>query len=537
MNRRNFLKNMAITAGSISPLFNMIDGLGLLSSTAYASPACFSDYKAIVVINLSGGNDAMNTFPPTGAEAYADYAEIRTNLAVKNVDLRQSEFYQVDDKGHYVVEPGGTSGDKQPYWPDDGISLGSHGNKGGQYTVGSYHARDTDGNDTGIGIHAFMPELAALYDNRKLSIVSNVGILIEPTTKDGIYNHGTAIPQFLFSHLHQARALARGNSDLNDRTGWAGRLADRCQVGGLLGLNLSLSGGGHLFSGIETKGLGVTGSGIPDFIGAGDTRSLLQKIAEIDESNHLRRVYNSRMSNSAKLVEGINDIMKEAPDFNTFSATNTYGDNLFDHGGDSQKFRTKLGMRTHHGLSSGLLNSLANTAKMIKLTKDNFGSNRHIFSVEDSGYDFHGGQFEAHTKRLRSMSMAVSDFYKVLEEMEMENEVLVVLTSEFGRTMKSNADGTDHGWGGHSFMLCGDPAFNGGNVFGEVMTDLSLNGVNAYTDRARIIPTTATEQMLAPALKWFGVDNDTMGDVFPNLGKFRTDEFDPESAFLQGVFS
>jgi hypothetical protein len=68
------------------------------------------------------------------------------------------------------------------------------------------------------------------------------------------------------------------------------------------------------------------------------------------------------------------------------------------------------------------------------------------------------------------------------------------------------------------------------------MTDLKLDGENAYTNRARIIPTTAIEQMMAPALKWFGVDDAAMDYVLPNLKNFRTDEGNPESAFLQGVF-
>jgi uncharacterized protein (DUF1501 family) len=173
---------------------------------------------------------------------------------------------------------------------------------------------------------------------------------------------------------------------------------------------------------------------------------------------------------------------------------------------------------------------------MLELSKNTLGHSRQIFNVSESGYDFHGNQLDLHTKKLRGLSLAVSDFYKVLEEMGMEKEVLVVLSSEFGRTMKSNEDGTDHGWGGHSFMLCGDPEFNGGQVLGKVMTDLKLDGENAYTNRARIIPTTAIEQMMAPALKWFGVDDAAMDYVLPNLKNFRTDEGNPESAFLQGVF-
>ncbi len=174
---------------------------------------------------------------------------------------------------------------------------------------------------------------------------------------------------------------------------------------------------------------------------------------------------------------------------------------------------------------------------MIKISKDGLSVQRQIFYVRQAGHDVHGKQIDTHSKLMRAVSLGVSDFYKALEEMGLEKDVLLVSVSEFGRTMRNNGDGTDHGWGGHSFMLCGDPNFNGGKVYGDVLTDLNFTGVNAYTNRARIIPTTAIEQMLAPALKWFGVDGATMEKVLPNLKNFRTEADNAESAFLQGVFS
>jgi hypothetical protein len=86
-------------------------------------------------------------------------------------------------------------------------------------------------------------------------------------------------------------------------------------------------------------------------------------------------------------------------------------------------------------------------------------------------------------------------------------------------------------------MLTGDTSFNGGQTFGTVMTDLSLNGENSYTSRGRVIPTTSIEQMLAPALRWFGVEDGLMTTVLPNLNNFKTDsDANLETAFLQNVF-
>ncbi len=540
MNRRDFIKNMVATVGSASPLLKMGGGLGLLSSATMASSVPTDGFKALVIVNLNGGSDSMNTFIPTAEDTHAQYKEIRTTLGIEREDLSKSEFYKTDNKGHYVVEMGDANGDKQPYWPDDGYTLGTESNKDGQYRLGSYHTKDPDGNSTGLGIHAFMPELAALYDNKKLSIVSGVGILVEPTfNKDGKIP-GAKHPPFLFSHSHQSKAVSSLTWKALDRTGWAGRLADKWSAGGKIngdiGLNLSFTGGGNIFHGIRTSGLNLTSSGLKKYPIGND---YINKVYEtVHEENNFNRVYNKKLSQQARFIDFVNDTWQLAPDFDTFDTKNAYGKNLFDTGGESFEFRQLLGMRTHHGLSAGIYNSFRDTAKMLKLSRDTFNNNRQVFYIDQGGYDYHGGQLEVQTKHLRTMSMAVSDFYKALEEMGMEKEVLVIQTSDFGRTMMSNNDGTDHGWGGHGFMLCGDPKFNGGNVFGRVMEDVSLSGPYAVTNRARILPSTAMEQMMAPALKWFGVDEATMAHVLPNLYKFKPgkDTDDIETAFLQGVF-
>jgi len=492
----------------------------------------------------------MNTFPPTEATTYAQYTAIRRNLAVKDDDLSKSIFYKKDTAGHYLVGADGI-GDQQPYWPNDGVALGAEDNVEGQYIVGSYHTRkdgklhdDETAEPTGLGIHAYMPEIAALYDMKKLSIVSNVGTLIEPTTQAQIEDGTVTLPPFLFSHLHQYKAVGSLESKMTGKSGWAGRLADRWKVNGSIGLNISFTGGNYLFGGNETNGLVLSGAGVTKYRASPKEKpqkSLEDYLIDIDENsgeeNNFRRIHNKRMADSARLVNDLNSIWGDPI---AYAAKNTYGRPLFDAvdgSGETDNYRYNLGMRMHHGLSYRMFGSFKDTAKMLKLSKNSLGHNRQIFNISEAGFDFHGEQVDGHSKKLRALSMGISDFYKALEEMKMEKEVLVILTSEFGRTVKSNEDGTDHGWGGHSFMLCGDDNFNGGNVLGKVMTNVELDGPNAYTNRARIIPTTSIEQMLAPALDWFGVDETTMAHVLPNLVNFRTDATDAKSAFLEGVFS
>ncbi len=536
MNRRDFIKNMALTAGSISPLMRLSGGLGLLSTTSFAST--FSDYKAIVLVSLDGGNDAMNMFPPTESVAHAQYAQIRTNLATSLTDLYSDSNYNTDDStGHFTA----SVGNAQPYYEVDASNPTAESNDILMYTKGSYHTTTTANNTetpTGLGINALMPELASLYQKGVLSLVSNVGTLVEPTTKAQIDNGTANLPVFLFAHNHQRLAVATTQADILGKTGWAGRLADSWQVNGAVGLNISYAGPERTLIGESTSALAMGTSRPSSYssVTGGDTiENLLIRFNDnTNNSNHFNRFYNLKNKTTAQLSTLLSTAWASAPDFSTFSTKNSYGENLFTAYDDNHK--EKLGMLTHHGLIKRFFEQLEATAKMIKLSKETLSHNRQIFYVRGTGYDSHSDQVHQHSRNLRTVSLGISDLYKALEEMGIAENVLIVTTSEFGRTLKNNGDGTDHGWGGHSFMLTGDGSFNGGQVFGEVMTDLALDGVNAHTDRARIIPTTSIEQMLAPALKWFGVDDALMATVLPNLVNFRTDAGDTESAFLQGVF-
>jgi len=55
----------------------------MISSTTTSG----GDYKALVCIMLSGGNDSFNMVIPRGNTEYAEYAAARSNLAIPQADL------------------------------------------------------------------------------------------------------------------------------------------------------------------------------------------------------------------------------------------------------------------------------------------------------------------------------------------------------------------------------------------------------------------------------------------------------------------
>jgi len=120
---------------------------------------------------------------------------------------------------------------------------------------------------------------------------------------------------------------------------------------------------------------------------------------------------------------------------------------------------------------------------------------------------------------ISELSRGLAAFYASTVEMGIESQVTTFTASDFGRTVSTNGDGTDHGWGGHHFVLGG--AVRGGRFFGTLP---SLAQTNNPDDAGygQIIPTTSVDQYAATLAGWFGVGNGELGLLFPRLGEFAS---------------
>jgi len=87
-----------------------------------------------------------------------------------------------------------------------------------------------------------------------------------------------------------------------------------------------------------------------------------------------------------------------------------------------------------------------------------------IFYTEHSGFDTHADQRPQQQKLWTDVSQAIADFYADIKEHDFANNVLIFVFTEFGRRVKDNGSGTDHGSGGVAFAI-GDPVKGG--VYGE----------------------------------------------------------------------
>ena len=553
MNRREFIKNMAAAAGSVSPLVKYGTGLTLGTQMAFGADPGFSDgYKALVIVNLDGGNDAMNMFIPTEATTHSAYKGHRGSIAIEKADLYDTLNSKLDSSGYFTAssasdnpydntvakfiednESYADNGDDKDYAPDSNMAA--------MYRKGSYHLTDIEGDKIGLGINGVMPEFAALYKKGILSVVSNVGTLIKPTTREdkGDVNH--PIPQFLYAHNIQERAVETAQADGTQTTGWAGRIADAWQgVNDPIGLNISYKGNNGMLIGALTSPVVMTTPNLESatpsskptsFVspneGGDKYEVMLNRTADLSIINKFMNYYTNTLKSAGDLSTKLGT---NWGDELTFSATNSYGGQLFI----PPKAEKLYEAESRKELNYSLFEQFSAATKMINLGSTTLGHSRQIIYVELGGFDGHSAATIDHNMNLRSVSLAVSDFYKALEDKGLADKVLIASVSEMGRTVVSNGDGTDHGWGGHSFILSGDENFNGGKTFGTVMTDLSIkvndedNATNMTPEKSanpkgKVIPTTSYEQMLAPCLKWFGVSESLMSTVLPNLANFKDD--------------
>ncbi|MFM2252078.1 MAG: hypothetical protein RJB68_415, partial [Pseudomonadota bacterium] len=140
----------------------------------------------------------------------------------------------------------------------------------------------------------------------------------------------------------------------------------------------------------------------------------------------------------------------------------------------------------------------------------------------------HDNLIRDHGTLLGRVSAAMTAFYNATVEMGVENQVTSFTASDFGRTLSSNGDGSDHGWGSHQFVVGG--AVDGQCYFGEAPPINVTDGTGwprVYTaaeqwhvGQGRLLPRTSVDQYAATLAKWFGVTSTEMPQVLGNINNF-----------------
>ena len=346
---------------------------------------------------------------------------------------------------------------------------------------------------------AFHPSLSAfksLYDAGNLAVVPNVGPLIVPTTKVQYENRSVPLPPKLFSHNDQ-QSVWQANTAIGEgaRLGWGGRMGDL----------LSGQNGLPIFTAVSAAGNAVFLSG--------------------------EQVLQYQMSTSGALsIAGISGNL-----FGSSNASNLYRQLIT--GNSTHLFEDELGQVTSRSIAANSLlasslppasqftlpqpanNRLASQLNIIArmiYARSSLSTNRQVFFVSLGGFDNHDSLLERHGAQLQQLNDAVGAFYGWLGEMQMENSVSLFTASDFGRTLTSNGDGSDHGWGSHHFVVGG--AVQGGDIYGT-FPQVAF-GTNEDIRQGNLLPTTSVDQYAATFARWLGVPDSNVPDVLPNIVNF-----------------
>ena len=81
------------------------------------------------------------------------------------------------------------------------------------------------------------------------------------------------------------------------------------------------------------------------------------------------------------------------------------------------------------------------------------GLGTRIFYTNHAGYDHHAQEVPGHAKLLTELTVAIEDFMQDLRDHDAADEVNILAFTEFGRRIKDNGSGTDHGTGGGAFLI------------------------------------------------------------------------------------
>ncbi|MBF4486627.1 DUF1501 domain-containing protein [Flavobacterium sp. CSZ] len=145
-----------------------------------------------------------------------------------------------------------------------------------------------------------------------------------------------------------------------------------------------------------------------------------------------------------------------------------------------------------------------------RLIKGNLNSKVYYTSL--SGFDTHDNQLAIHEKKLADLNNALYSFYQDLKQAQLLQNVTIVVFSEFGRRVKDNGNGTDHGTAAPMFIIGGN---NKGTILGN-NPDLSNldNGDLKYEIDFRSVYASLLQQKMNFDYSKIGISNKPVSGLF-----------------------
>lgn len=262
------------------------------------------------------------------------------------------------------------------------------------------------GKNNGMAFHPALKDFSQMQQNGDLSVIQNVGY-----------------PEPIRSHFRSQeiwQTAADSNKYINE--GWLGRYLDlQCnQHQPTAGINLD-SIDNLALKGVEPNSITVKD---PNKFKVKSDKEETVKLSDNPQLDFVRKIANST-------IEGSNEIQ------NALS-----------------KSKTEISYN-----KTGLSKNLEWIARLIK-----GNLNSKVYYTSLGGFDTHDNQLPTHERKLTELNDAVFTFYQDLKQAKLLPNVTIVIFSEFGRRVKDNGSGTDHGTAAPMFIIGGN---NKGKIIGN----------------------------------------------------------------------
>jgi len=358
------------------------------------------------------------------------------------------------------------------------------------------------------GLNPAFAGMHTLWNQGKLGVACNVGPLVRPITR-AEYQSGAPRPYQLFSHSDQVEQFRTAISTFRSTTGWGGRVADRTapqNPGAAISMITSIAGANVFNVGTTSVPLIVTPAPTP-----------LNQVLTLTGYGVGAEEDARRAALTTIRTRDLNYTMVQATSVLTQQAWNV-----------SQQL-SQNPVLTVTFPTTTLGNQLAQVAKLMKF-RTALNMSRQIFFVQLGGWDTHSSQIGGQTPLFAQVDAALKAFYDETVAQGLANDVTTFTMSDFNRTFNPAGTGagagTDHGWGGHHFIM-GD-SVRGGDFFGRPTSNgtffptLVNSGPDDADTRGRFIPSTSVEQYAGTLSRWFGLADSDMPIAFPNAANFPT---------------
>jgi len=440
----------------------LASGVSMMTAgqSAHAMGTC-GDAKSLVCIFLAGGADSFNMFVPTDNRDYQTYLATRGDLAVAESAL-------------------------------DEVSDAAQGN---------------------FGFNQLLPGITDLYRQDRLAVVANTGTLVRPTTKSD-YLAINDLPEALFAHNTQQKLWQTGAriASGSDSFGWGGAIGDHaanCNGNIPIAPTFSISGNSDWLTSANNNYISLNADVAVERMYGYDGYSEwipTSRLNEMDAALETLVGQGQRAQNAPFLNEMANAVAR---------ATNATG------ALNSALLENRL-PQMEYDRTNKLAGQLHLVARLIA-SREQLGMQRQVFFVLMGGWDTHSDQNDRMPQLYGDFDDAITEFQATIDDINKADSVVSFTASDFGRTLTSNGNGTDHGWGGHNFVF--GNAITGGRIFGDMPNYASTgNDDDAGDDKGnfagRIIPQISVSQYAATLSRWMGVDEDAVLRALPDLANF-----------------